>query len=169
MKTRRVVAAAIIVLVLALGWNATKPLDAVSTWFKDFRGPDPAIILSAAVVGRVIDGDTIALTDGSRVRIAGIDTPERGKCGYADSTNLMRTLIGDEPVLVTLPDKGTDRYGRLLGYVDTANGIDAGLAQIESGLAVARYDSSDGYGPHPRENDYVKADAQTAHVCPGWD
>jgi hypothetical protein len=47
------------------------------------------------------------------------------------------------------------------------DGIDAGLALIEEGLAVARYDSRDGYGAHPREDTYVEVDAATPTItCP---
>jgi hypothetical protein len=40
-------------------------------------------------------------------------------------------------------------------------GVDAGLNLIRSGLAVARYDSRDGYGFHPRQPQYVAADRRT--------
>jgi len=38
-------------------------------------------------------------------------------------------------------------------------GVDAGRAMIESGLAIARYDSRDGYGEHTREADYIAVDS----------
>jgi micrococcal nuclease len=56
-----------------------------------------------------------------------------------------------------------DRYGRLLRYVDV-QGRDVGLALIKEGWAVARYDSRDGYGRHPREDAYVRADSQAADL-----
>ena len=60
----------------------------------------------------------------------------------------------------------TDRYGRLLRYVDIA-GADAGLTLIEEGFAIARYDSRDGYGRHDREDTYVAEDAASPNdVCP---
>ena len=52
-----------------------------------------------------------------------------------------------------------DGYGRLLRYVDSAGGVDAGLQMINQGWAIARYDSRDGYGRHAREASYVAADA----------
>ncbi len=52
-----------------------------------------------------------------------------------------------------------DGYGRLLRYVDSARGVDAGLQMINQGWAIARYDSRDGYGRHAREASYVAADA----------
>ena len=56
-----------------------------------------------------------------------------------------------------MSDEDRDRYGRLRRYVNVGQ-LDAGLRLIQSGLAIARYDSRDGYGFHPREPQYVAAD-----------
>ena len=45
-----------------------------------------------------------------------------------------------------------------MGAVDV---VDAGLSLIEDGWAIARYDSRDGYGAHPRQEQYVAADLAT--------
>ncbi len=112
------------------------------------------------VVTRVVDGDTVDLGNGQTVRLAGIDAPERGECGYAKATRNLEKLVLGKKVRLGESDEDTDRYGRLLRYIDV-RGRDAGLAQIKAGLAIARYDSRDGYGFHPREKRYIKADAQT--------
>ena len=39
------------------------------------------------------------------------------------------------------------------------------MGQIMGGFARARYDSRDGYGRHPRQDDYVAADAATPSIC----
>lgn len=119
------------------------------------------------LVTRVIDGDTIELGDGGSVRIVGIDTPERGECGFDTATANMHRLVLGKRVRLTMSDEDTDRYGRLLRYVDVGK-RDAGLAQINAGLAIARYDSRDGYGFHPRENRYIAADKATPDktTCP---
>ncbi len=39
--------------------------------------------------------------------------------------------------------------------------VDAGFELIEDGWAIARYDSRDGYGRHPREEQYIAADAES--------
>lgn len=122
-------------------------------------------------VARVVDGDTVELASGATVRMLGIDTPERGQCGYAAAADHLRDLVTGQSVILSGSAK-KDRYGRLVRYVDVRMGaavVDPGLALIETGLANARYDSRDGYGAHPREAVYVAADAATAHRCPALD
>lgn len=118
-------------------------------------------------VTRVVDGDTIWVSDGSKVRLIGIDTPEIGECGYDESGSLLRQLVdGRQVTLVAGARDDVDRYDRLLRYVDV-DGVDANLEMIRSGRAVARYDSRDGYGRHAREDAYIAADASSpdANVC----
>jgi hypothetical protein len=75
-------------------------------------------------------------------------------------------VLGREVTLVPGARDDRDAYDRLLRYVDVA-GKDAGRELITSGWAVARYDSRDGYGGHPREADYVALDAQVPdRTCP---
>ena len=119
-----------------------------------------------AVVDRVIDGDTVHLDFGVRVRLIGIDTPENGECGYREATTHLRRLV--EGRTVSLPNPGSvddvDKYDRLLLYVDRGH-LDAGYAQIRAGLAVARYDSRDGYDHHPRQSRYRATSAATTPLC----
>lgn len=117
----------------------------------------------------VVDGDTVDVrhADGTeeRVRVTGIDTPERGECGFDAATDAMAALVLDRDVELPAGARDDrDRYDRILRYVDV-DGVDAGLALIEDGLAIARYDSRDGYGRHPREARYVAADAATDSTC----
>lgn len=137
----------------------TKPKPKPST--KPTPKPKPRTYL----VVDVVDGDTIDLGNGQTVRLVGIDTPERGECGSERaSDNLARMVLGKR-VRLAHSDEDTDRYGRLLRYVDVGT-VDAGLAQIKQGYAIARYDSRDGYGFHPREPAYIKADrASKRHTC----
>ena len=109
------------------------------------------------LVASVIDGDTIELANGKTVRLVGIDTPEVGWCHYVTASNMMARLVGGKRVTLTISNENTDRYGRLLRYVNIGP-MDAGLRMIKSGLAIARYDSRDGYGYHPRQPIYIKAD-----------
>jgi endonuclease YncB( thermonuclease family) len=107
-----------------------------------------------------VDGDTVHTTKGT-VRLIGMDTPERGRECYGTATRSAKLLapVGSRVTLVrVLGRNNVDRYGRKLRYVQHA-GVDVGLRQIKRGLADARYDSRDGYGSHPRQATYRRADA----------
>lgn len=58
-------------------------------------------------VARVVDGDTVELGNGQQVRVAGIDTPERGECGYEAASNHMADLVLFERVILTISDEGS--------------------------------------------------------------
>lgn len=122
----------------------------------------------SAIVRSIVDGDTLK-TDVGTVRVIGIDTPERGECGYAEAKAFVATALPvGSAVTLERPDgqRDTDRYDRLLRYVYYPDGVtDLGLEQILAGNAVARYDSRDGYPEHPREGAYV--DAQSAVLSSG--
>jgi endonuclease YncB( thermonuclease family) len=125
-------------------------------------------ITTTARVGYVVDGDTIRLANGAYVRVIGIDTPERGDCGYGKATRHAKKVLGSRVRLVNPASvKDRDKYGRLLRYVETLGGRDLGLAQIKDG-ARARYDGRDGYQRHPRQGRYHNADAHhTNYRCGG--
>ena len=118
------------------------------------------------VVSRVVDGDTVEIASGAHVRIIGIDTPERGDCGYDEATAALRRMVEGREVELVDPASVQDRdtYDRLLRFVDVA-GRDTGLAQVRAGWATARYDSRDGYDAHPREDRYRAADPQHDSPC----
>jgi endonuclease YncB( thermonuclease family) len=123
----------------------------------------PSASSGTRLVTEVIDGDTLDVAGGERVRLVGIDTPERGECGYARASRALERQVLGRRVRLARSDEDRDRYGRLLRYVDV-DGVDAGLTLIRRGLAVARYDSRDGYGYHPRERRYIRADAASPEV-----
>ncbi|OGK72953.1 hypothetical protein A2459_00335 [Candidatus Roizmanbacteria bacterium RIFOXYC2_FULL_41_10] len=70
-----------------------------------------------AAVCRVIDGDTIELCGGERVRYIGIDTPERDECYFQEAKEANEKLVLNKKVKLTKDVSETDRYGRLLRYV----------------------------------------------------
>ena len=71
-----------------------------------------------AVVVRVIDGDTIVLSTGERVRYIGIDTPERGDRGFDAATARNTALVEGKTVTLDICEETPkDRFGRTLAYV----------------------------------------------------
>ena len=125
-------------------------------------GPAAAPAATTYTVADVIDGDTIDVNGPHgefRVRLIGIDAPEVGQCGADVATvRLKEIVLGQTVALTSGARDDVDIYGRALRYVETAT-TDAGMYLIQNGVAIARYDSRDGYGSHTREAQYVAADA----------
>jgi micrococcal nuclease len=87
-----------------------------------------AVILSVAVnlmfirqeyertrVVSVPDGDSLQLSDGRRVRLLGIDAPEKGRCLAEEARQKLSSLVLSKHV--RLKDIVTDDYGRVLAIV----------------------------------------------------
>ncbi|MEJ2151777.1 MAG: thermonuclease family protein [Gemmatimonadota bacterium] len=91
-------------------------------------------------IDHVIDGDTAVLSDGTSVRLIGIDAPEMvpvQQCGAMEATQLHRELIDEKTVTVRLdPAETRDRYGRLLAYLERDNTI-VNLELVRSGWVCA--------------------------------
>lgn len=111
---------------------------------------------------RAVDGDTIQLSNGRYVRLLGYDTPEAGTCGYWAAKSKMASLVSGGVRLVNR--SGEDRYGRILAYVKTRDGRDIGTVMLRKGLAIARYDSRDGYGWHPKQRKYRRLDRKNGTI-----
>ena len=75
---------------------------------------------TVARVERIIDGDTIEITGGERVRYIGIDTPEiypEEEYYGPEASALNRELVEGKMVVLESDITDRDRYGRLLRYV----------------------------------------------------
>lgn len=95
-------------------------------------------------IGRIYDGDTVELSDGRKLRLIGIDTPELGH-GRGPSQPLaeaafqaLRTLLATSPRLRLRYDaEPHDRYQRRLAHIFLHNGASVEAALLEQGLATA--------------------------------
>lgn len=85
-------------------------------------------------VTRVLDGDTIELEDGTRVRYEEIDAPEKNEAYGLSSTKLNQELVGGREVLVVPAENQTDPYGRVLAFVYVA-GVFVNEKMIKAGYA----------------------------------
>jgi endonuclease YncB( thermonuclease family) len=109
-------------------------------WKTEKPGPAPREIISeTAITGRVVgvsDGDTITVLDASnrqhKIRLDGIDAPESRQAFGTRSKQSLSELVFGQTVTVT--GSKSDRYGRTVGNV-AVNGQDAGLIQVERGMA----------------------------------
>ena len=92
-----------------------------------------------AVVARVVDGDTIELVGGQRVRLVQIDTPEKHvECyGEAASAITQRLIPAGTHVRIEQDPKldQVDRYRRKLAYV-WKGGEDVNVTLVRDGAAA---------------------------------
>jgi endonuclease YncB( thermonuclease family) len=128
-------------------------------------GVRPPAVATDPLEGRaqVVDGDTIEVA-GRRVRLYGIDAPERDQacerdgrhyaCGEEAARALVELVAGRD---VRCMGRGEDQYGRLIA-VCQAGGTDLGEAMVRAGWAVAfrRY-----------AEDYVEAEAAARRAGAG--
>jgi micrococcal nuclease len=91
---------------------------------------------NTAIVKRVIDGDTIELEDGRKVRLLGIDAPEKGKRCYEEAKERLRQLVEGKKVILEKDMKDEDVFGRLLRYV-FVNDTFVNLELVKEGYAYA--------------------------------
>jgi micrococcal nuclease len=95
-------------------------------------GPDEA------VVERVIDGDTVELTNGERVRYLLVDAPEmaggESECHAQQALFLNRALVEHRTIQLRYDVPCRDRFGRLLAFV-TAGGVEVNSELVTQGEA----------------------------------
>ena len=94
----------------------------------------------AATVTRVIDGDTIVIDTGQRVRYIGIDTPEvypEQEAYGMEAWQANRELVEGRKVRLERDVSETDKYGRLLRYVYVEDTL-VNAELVRRGLAEAR-------------------------------
>jgi len=109
---------------------------------------------SNILVARVVDGDTLKLENGERVRLIGIDTPETHESEklYRDSRKTNQdvktikamgkkaaaftgSLVENKRVSLDFDVEKRDKYGRLLAYVYLPDGTFVNAEIIQQGFA----------------------------------
>ena len=85
-------------------------------------------------VDRVIDGDTIDVSGGRRVRLIGINTPEQGEYLYDEATAFTRDLLEGKDVGLEPGTETIDQFDRELHYVWIGDNL-ANYEIIRAGFA----------------------------------
>jgi len=92
------------------------------------------------LVDEVIDGDTIRIIGGSKLRYIGVDSPEVGSRGEpfgVEATRFNRELVEGKMIRLERDVSDKDRFGRLLRYV-YADDILVNAELVREGYAEAR-------------------------------
>jgi micrococcal nuclease len=128
-------------------------------------------------VDQVVDGDTIVLADGTRVRLVQIDAPERGsaaECFGDEARAAARRLLPEGTSVRLERDPATDDrddFDRLLRYAVRRDGTNVNLRLVADG-AAAPYFYGGTRGRHAGELERSAREARTARrglwgACPG--
>ena len=89
----------------------------------------------------IIDGDTIYIDTGEKIRLICIDTPETHEDYYQEAKNYLEDLILYKEVRLEKDISETDRYGRLLRYIYTKEGDFVNKMIVRAGYGKAyRYE-----------------------------
>ena len=98
--------------------------------------------LAIVAVQRVVDGDTVRLSDGRSVRMIGLNTPELGKQGHSDepfalmARKRLEALVADSGgrVGVLSGKQAKDHYGRTLAHLYSVSGANLEAQMLADGL-----------------------------------
>lgn len=92
--------------------------------------------LMSDVVVATYDGDTVTLKRTGKVRLVGVDTPEKKQEGGKDAADFTKRLLLNQTVKVKLcEEQPTDRYGRGLAFVYLADGRLFNAELVKQGYA----------------------------------
>lgn len=114
------------------------------------------------LVKRVVDGDTIELENGQKVRYIGIDTPETVspdkpiQCFGKEASDKNKALVEGKKIRLEKDVSETDKYNRLLRYVYLEDGTFINLQLVKEGFA-----RSSTYPPDVKyQEEFKKADEE---------
>jgi micrococcal nuclease len=94
-------------------------------------------------VSEAVDGDTIVIEGGARVRYIGVDTPETVhpskpvQCFGREASDFNKSMVEGRAVRLERDLSDTDTYGRLLRYVYLEDGTFVNHALVAGGYAYA--------------------------------
>ena len=97
-------------------------------------GQEPTATSRWTIV-KVLDGDTVELLGGEKLRLLSVDCPEIDQPFYDHATDLVRTVTLGKTARVEFSGAQRDKYGRLLGYLFVDDTLFVNKMLIDSGLA----------------------------------
>ncbi len=118
--------------------------------------------LRQAKVIRILDGDTIEIEGGERVRYLGINAPESGQPFSTEATRENERLVAGRTVSLEFDVQTQDRYQRLLAYVWVGDVL-VNEEIVQNGYAV-----SETIQPNVKYQDIIlKAQQEARSACRG--
>lgn len=116
-----------ILFLLVISSCSVNNLTGKSTWDVNAK-EGPFLVL------RAVDGDTIELSNGEKVRFSGINTPEKGECFYQQAKDQTNKLLTNKTIYLEHDFTDKDKYDRILRYV-ILNDENINILLVEQGYA----------------------------------
>ena len=119
--------------------------------------------LEAVTVERVVDGDTLKLTDGRRIRLIGVNTPESTKRTEEygkEASQYTTSKLNGKQVWIQKDISETDRYDRLLRIVwvdiptDDMDEKEIRTKMFNADLVINGYAEPSTFQPDVKYSDY---------------
>ena len=117
-----------------------------SYFIRDFSNKENTL------AARVVDGDTIETGNHVKIRLLGINCPEKGEEYYAEAKSFLESLILNKTIELESGKENRDLYNRSLRYI-FIDGKNANLELIKNGLANAYFPS----GKDKHYNEFFEA------------
>ena len=120
---------------------------------------------------KVSDGDTITVEGVGKVRLVGVNTPEKGVKGADTSAYFVKKLCLNREVSIDIDDsKHTDKYGRTLAVV-IVDGKNLNEMLLKEGLAEIMYMPPSEFYPYnwAGDNTHVAGDSSTSTASSSGD
>ena len=120
---------------------------------------------------KVSDGDTITVEGVGKVRLVGVNTPEKGVAGADTSAYFVKKLCLNKEVSLDIDNsKHTDKYGRTLAVV-IVDGKNLNEMLLKEGLAEVMYIPPSEFNPHNwmGDNTHVASGSSTSTNSPSKD
>jgi len=89
------------------------------------------------VVTKVLDGDTVEIDGGERVRLIGIDAPEKYEPYFKEARDKLKELVDKKEIVLEKDATDKDSYGRLLRYIWLGNLL-VNAEMVRQGWAVSQ-------------------------------
>jgi len=132
----------VVLMIITAGWfylRITNGGQGISILEENQERAETAGVVSCGAsenttVVKIIDGDTIEVTGGYRVRLLAIDTPEYGESCYKEARDRIEKLLLGKSVALEKDQTDVDKYGRCLRYV-FLDGENINVEMVGEGLA----------------------------------
>jgi len=119
-------------------------------YYFDYKASNPYYEKEKAIVTNVIDGDTIITSGGERIRLLGIDSPEKGEYTYKEAKARLEQLVEQKEVSLLREKEDRDQYDRLLRWI-FLNDTNINLLLVQEGLARCYFYETSKYQKNCKE------------------